>query len=89
MGKTRKDRNYSFEHTKLRILQRYNLEITLDAYNYLCHMIKNNINITLIDKEEQKNDVQSIYDLDLGLDGKIRVVWSNERNYITTALPRR
>ena len=89
MGKTRKDRNYSFEHTKLRILQRYNLRITLDAYNYLCHMIKNNINITLIDKEEQKNDVQSIYDLDLGLDGKIRVVWSNERNYITTALPRR
>jgi hypothetical protein len=89
MGKTSKDRNYSFEHTKLRILQRYNLEITLDTYNYLCHMIKNNINITLVDKEEQKNDVQSIYDLDLGIDGKIRVVWSNERNYITTALPRR
>ena len=89
MGKTRKDRNYSFEHTKLRILQRYNFDITLDQYNYFCHMIKNNINITLIDQEEQKNDVQLIYDLDLDLDGKIRVVWSNERNYITTALPRR
>ena len=89
MGKTRKDKNYSFEHTKLRILQRYNFDITLDQYNYFCHMIKNNINVTLVDKEKQKDDVQWIYDLDLDLDGKIRVVWSHKKNYITTALPRR
>jgi len=87
--KTKKDRNYSFEHTKLRLLQRYNLQITLDQYNYFCHMIKNNINVTLVNKEKQKDDTQWIYDLDLDLDGKIRVVWSHNRDYITTALTRR
>jgi len=52
-------------------------------------MIKNNINVTLVNKEKQKDDTQWIYDLDLDLDGKIRVVWSHNRDYITTALTRR
>ena len=86
--KTVKDRNYSFEHTKLRILQRYNIQITQDHYDYFCHMIKNNIGVTLISEEEQKGDIQKIYDLKHDIDPKIRVVWSEVRQCITTALRR-
>lgn len=85
--KTKKDINYSFEHTKHRLLQRYGLQITRDQYDHFCHMIKNNINATLTDRERQKDDIQLIYVLDLGLDGKIQVVWSETKQRITTALP--
>lgn len=87
--KTKKDKNYSFEHTKLRLLQRYNLQITKDHYDYFCHMIRYNIGATLISTEEQKGDVQKIYDLKHDLNPKIRVVWSEKKQYITTAIPRK
>ena len=87
--KTKKDIKYSFEHTKLRLLQRYNIQITRDHYDYFCHMIKNNINATLVSEEEQKGDVQKIYDLKHDLSPTIRVVWSEKRQRITTALPRK
>jgi len=51
-------------------------------------MIKNNIGTTLISEEEQKGDVQKIYDLKHDISPKIRVVWSESRQYITTALRR-
>jgi len=86
--KTKKDLNYSFEHTKLRILQRYNIQIEQDHYDYFCHMIKNNIGATLISEEEQKGDLQKIYDLKHDIDPTIRVVWSEKRQLITTAIPR-
>lgn len=86
--KTVKDRNYSFNHTKLRLLQRYNLVITMDHYDFLCHMIKNNIGRTLVEVEKQKSDVQYIYDLKWDLMPKIRVVWSEKRQRITTAIKR-
>ena len=64
------------------------MRITQDHYDYFCHMIKNNIGITLISEEDQKGDVQKIYDLQHDIDPKIRVVWSEKRQYITTAIPR-
>lgn len=87
--KTKKDRNYSFEHTKLRLLQRYDLEITQDHYDFLCHMIRHEIGTTLVSTEKQKGDTQHIYDLRHDLYSPIRVVWSEKKGYITTALPRR
>ncbi len=86
--KTKKGKQYSFEHTRLRMLQRYNVEITMDHYEYFCHMVKNNIGRTLIDTETQKGDVQYIYDLKHSIDPKIRVVWSEKRQLITTVLKR-
>lgn len=87
--KTKKDRNYSFKHTKLRILQRYNFEIDQDIYDYLCHMVKYGIRAELISEEEQKGDVQKIYDLRHDLAPPIRVVWSEKRQCITTAIKRK
>lgn len=87
--KTRKGKRYHFEHTRLRLFQRYDLEITLDHYDYFCHMVRHKIGTTFINKEVQKNDIQYIYDLKHALLPKIRVVWSKEKQRITTAIPRR
>ena len=86
--KTKKGKQYSFEHTKLRLLQRYSIEITMDNYDSLCHMIKNKIGTTLIDTEKQKNDTQYIYDIKFALNPILRVVWSEKRQRITTVLER-
>jgi len=86
--KTKKGKQYSFEHTKLRLLQRYGIDITMDDYDAICHMIKHNICTTLIDTEKQKDDTQYIYDLKWALNPILRVVWSDKRQRITTALKR-
>lgn len=56
-------------------------------YSKFEELIENNIGATLTDKEKQKDDTQLIYVLDLNLNGKIRVVWSESKKRITTALP--
>lgn len=87
--KTVKDREYSFNHTKKRLLERYGIDITIDDYDYLCTKVITNDDITLRMTEKQDKDIQYTYDLDFKYRGKIRVVWSNERQCITTALERR
>jgi len=84
--KTEKDREYSFNHTKNRLLERYNIEITLDDYNYLCRKIESKKDLVLIMVEKQKNDTQYVYDLNFKYKNRIRVVWSEKRNCITTVL---
>jgi len=84
--KTKKDRNYSFIHTKRRLSERYGIDIDIDDYEYLCAKISNNDDIQLIMMEKQKNDIQYTYDLEFKYKRKIRVVWSHVRNCITTAL---
>ena len=86
--KTKKDKEYSFQHTKARLLERYDLGISRDHYDNLCDRIKNNRNAVVIEIEYQKNDTQYIYDLDFPYRNAIRVVWSEKRQCITTALPR-
>lgn len=87
--KTKKGKQYNFEHTQLRILQRYHIKISMDDYDYLCHRIRYKMDVTLIDVEKQKNDTQYIYDLKIDLLPKIRVVWSNKKDRITTVLKRK
>ena len=81
--KTIKDKNYSFNHVKKRLTERYNLDITIDEYDRLCLVDKLDIPITV---EHQKNDIQKVYDI--LFKGKIiRVVWNDKRQLITTVLP--
>ena len=91
MGKTRKDRNYSFNHTKQRILERYNLEITREWYDEMCDRIINNRpGWRQIDLIPQDDDTQIIIELNgsclVESGDEIIVVWSDKRQYITTAL---
>ena len=86
--KTKKDRKYSFNHTKERLMERYGIFITIKDYNNLCKKITNNDNVALVMIERQDKDVQYTYDLDFKEGQPIRVVWSNTRDCITTALER-
>jgi len=85
--KTIKDTNYSFEHTKLRMKERYAMSITRDEYDLLCKKVRTKNDVRLIKEEKQDGDIQYVYDLQFTYKGKIRVVWSKERNCITTVLP--
>jgi hypothetical protein len=86
--KTVKDRAYSFNHTKERLLERYGIFITIKDYNKLCKKIKDNNGVVMVMMESQKGDTQYTYDLDFKEGQPIRVVWSNIRDCITTALER-
>jgi len=54
MGKTVKDRSYSFNHTKQRLSERYGIDINQDHYDILCDNIKNNKGVVLVMIEKQK-----------------------------------
>ena len=86
--KTVKDRNYSFNHTKQRLLERYGIDITMKEYDYLCKKVESNRNILLVMIEKQKDGDQYTYDLTFKYKGVIRVVWNKDKKYITTALRR-
>ncbi len=88
MGKTVKDRNYSFKHTKVRLKERYDIDITEDDYNHLCKKIETGADAKVVMIECQKGDEQITYDILFHYKGVIRVVWSKTRGYITTALKR-
>lgn len=81
--KTIKDKNYSFNHVKKRLTERYNLDITIDEYDKLCQMVIDNKGTIFINSE---NNTQEIYNILIGLT-TIKVVWSVERKLITTVLP--
>ena len=87
--KTKKDRDYSFNHTKLRLQERYNIDdLTMEQYNHMCQKILNKQNAIEIETEYQDNDTQIIYDLEFMHRNPIRVVWSEKRQCITTVLKR-
>jgi len=87
MGKTKKDTYYSYHHTNLRLMERYNMSIFKEDYDYLCNKIIQNDNITLIETEPQKKFTQYIYDL-VFKRRIIRVVWNDKKQCITTVLRR-
>jgi len=87
--KTKKDRTYSFNHTKLRLKQRYNIDdLTIKQYDNMCKKILNSQNTIMVKKEGGKNNIQIIYDLEFVYCDPIRVVWSEKRQCITTVLKR-
>lgn len=84
--KTKKDRLYSFDHTRKRLAERYNVEINAMDYAEMCERIIHKKNVLFITSEKQKNDIQQIYDI-LFKGTTIRVVWSTSNKWIKTALP--
>jgi len=86
--KTKKDRSYSFNHFKDRLLERYDLDITMDEYNGICSMMDLYKTFPPISTEHQKNDTQLVYDI-IFKEEMIRVVFSEARNLLTTVLPKR
>jgi len=82
--KTIKDKQYSFNHVKKRLKERYNLDITMNEYANLCLSRVDHIPINV---EYQKNDTQKIYDM-YHKGFMVRVVYSEKRNLITTVLPK-
>lgn len=87
--KTIKDRNYSFNHTKLRLKERYYIDdLTIEQYDHMCEKILKKRNVIMVEEEYQANDTQTIYDLEFVHHGPIRVVWSEKRQCITTVLKR-
>jgi len=88
--KTKKDIEYSFNHTKDRLLERYDLKITRAFYDGMCNDIKEKSPVvTVVNVETQKDDVQIIVDIKYKFIETLRVVWSENRQYITTAIKRR
>jgi len=85
--KTVKDENYSKEHTKERLQERYDITKNLDLiYSLLCVMINNKIDTTFIEEELQKNGTQEVYDVIID-DKPIRAVWDKKHKYVKTVLP--
>ena len=85
--KTVKDRQYSFEHTRKRLKERYDININMEQYDQICQKVIDQKDVELIMIENQLNDVQYTYDLHFLHRDDIRVVWSDARRCITTVLP--
>jgi hypothetical protein len=93
--KTIKDIEYSYKHTKDRFKERYDIELSRNDYDHLCDIIRNSLeNVDFVTNadiwvEHLKNDTQYIIGFPLKLKGKdVVVVWSEQRDCITTALPK-
>jgi len=81
--KTVKDRKYSFNHTKQRIKERYNRDVSREWYDNMCNRITNSHDgWSVLDID----GTQLIIELELQFTDNIIVVWSDEKKCITTAL---
>jgi len=88
--KTKKDIEYSFNHTRDRILERYDFKITREFYDGMCKDVSDLTSaVNLVNIENQNNDTQMIFDIKYKFMDSIRVVWSDKRECITTAIKRR
>jgi len=83
--KTAKDQSYSMKHTQDRIQERYNFSINDTDYINMCQLVKSGTNVIFISKEEQKTDIQIIFDM-FFKGNTIRVVWSEVNKCIKTVL---
>ena len=84
--KTKKDRLYSFNHTKERMESRYSILIDIEDYNEMCDSVDKKKDVKFISEEKQKKDIQQIYHIPFK-GNTIRVVWSKANKCIKTALP--
>lgn len=84
--KTIKNRAYSFNHTKERMMSRYDILIDEQDYNEMCERVDKKQDVILISNENQKKDVQQIYDIFFKIKS-IKVVWSKANRLIKTVLP--
>ena len=85
--KTIKDIEYSFEHTRERIKERYGVDINREDYNELCVRANLKENVVFMSEKKQKNGVQQVLIMPFK-DVQLKVVWSTSRQCITTVLPK-
>lgn len=77
---------YSFNHTKQRMLERYDLSLTRQEYDALCGDVRLKRNVAEVGREKQKGCIQIIYTASF----KHRIVllvYEDTRDCITTVLP--
>lgn len=82
--KTVKDKEYSFNHVKDRLEERFNLEIDRDFYDKMNESLKPYIGKP--DYGFDNDGEQEIHSMFIK-NQIIKVVWSNSRQRITTVLP--
>ena len=80
--KTLKDKNYSREHTKQRLKERYDIAIIDKEYDALCYMLSTYKGAIV---STDNNGVQRVYDIVLK-GQKIRVVWDSMAKCIKTVM---
>ena len=80
MGKTNRNSvEYCFNHTKIRMLQRHNLDITLEEYEALCTLYNSKWSITVLNTEKD----QCVFETEFK-HKKFKFVWCDKRKTITT-----
>lgn len=84
--KTKKDILYSYNHTRKRMEERYDIFIGFKDYIEMCERIDKKKDVKFISEEKQKKDIQQIYDMSFKK-AVIRVVWSKSNKCIKTVLP--
>lgn len=80
--KTIKDKEYSFNHTKERLKERFNLSLTRNEYKMLCNICDLK---TLVTKENKDQEIHKIF----FKDRYIMFTFNTKKGWITTALPER
>lgn len=85
--KTIKDKEYSFNHTKERLRERFDLLLTKKEYKSLCNICKSDVKYlnTLVIKESEDQEIHKIFFKGCN----IKFTFNNKKGYITTALPER
>lgn len=85
MGKTVKDREYSFQHCKERAKERYGLELTRDAWEQWAEECRRTVEFAIYTNTNGKivQTTHVIYWWGV----KLIVVYENKRDCITTLLP--
>jgi len=81
-----KTKEYSRDHTKQRLLERYGIEISDAEYQELCDQVADKKETTFISSERQKKDIQQIYYI-VFKQVTVKLVWSKSLRYIKTVLP--
>jgi len=78
--KTIKDKEYSFNHTKDRLRERFDLLLTRNEYEMLCNICNSK---TLVIKESKDQEIHTIF-----FKGRyIKFTFSTKKSCITTVLP--
>jgi len=80
--KTIKDKEYSFNHTKDRLRERFDLLLTRNEYEMLCNICNSK---TLVIKESKDQEIHTIF-----FKGRyIKFTFNTKMGVIKTALPER
>lgn len=86
--KTVKDYEYSFNHVKERLKERYDLNIEKHDYDTMNNGVRESRNPKKAFSVDNNGDQEVyLYIFDVYPPKKILVVWSNSKDRITTVLP--